>query len=487
MVLDRLVPRPSVDPRRPTATAEPRTSELRRGSSGFLGGASARGDVSVYTDAAAARVFRKLRSDIVIGTLPGGSRLIELPIAREAGVSRHAVRTAIRRLVSERLVDESSAQGWRVTPFTRSDAADLAEVQSLLDRVAARQAAHHRTSRDLAGFRRQIAAAERALQRGDDLDLIRIGGRFRAEVYASTGNGPLLALHDLLFSRSLRLLAFADDAEIDAARALADFDAAFAARDADAAELAARRFDAELRTARRVWALRRLDESNGGFGRELGDPAAAPGAEPHAVDRIAAALRAQILSGARAPGEPLPTRVLAKIHGAGRADVRGALGELAKEGLVAPGSGQRSARVRDIPGAELSGFLELGLLLDRLAVRFAAERPAPEALAGLETRVQEAERLARPGDADSAELDRAALAVRAQLHDMSGNRVLRELARTIEPRLRVLSARSPGTIASLGEHRLVLEAIASRDSGLLERRRARADGAPAPLDRPPVR
>jgi DNA-binding GntR family transcriptional regulator len=482
MVLDRLVPIPAVDPRRPATPAEPRATELRRGNSGFFGGGRARGGVSAYAETAVSRIFRNLRSDIVIGTRPGGSRLVELPIARDAGVSRHTVRMAIQRLVSERLVDESSALGWRVASFTRSDAADLAEVQSLLDRIAARQAAHRRTGRDLGVFRRQSAAAERALQRGDDLDLIRIGGRFRAEVYASTGNGPLLALHDQLFSRSLRLLAFADDAELDPARALADFDAAFVARDADAAERAAMRFNAELRTARRVWALRRLDESTGGFGRELGEPIATSSVAPHAVDRVVSALRAQILSGARAPGQPLPTRALADIHGTGRAEVRRAIGELAKEGLVTVGSAKLPARVRDIPLAELAGYCELGALLDLLAVRFAAERSAPEALATLESRIRDEERLLRHG-AGPDERDEAALAFRAQLHRMSGNRVLLELARTIEPRLRVFSVRAPGALSSLGEHRLVLEAIASRDFELLERRRAETDGAPASLAR----
>ncbi|MFK4729767.1 GntR family transcriptional regulator [Agromyces mediolanus] len=472
MVLDRLAPVPPVGPGRAPTALQSRTLELRRGTVPQAGAlpdrGRGRGPLGTSRDAASARVFRSLRGDIVAAVRPGGSRLVELEIAEQYGVSRHAVRVAIRRLVTERLVDDDSASRWTVSSFTRSDASDLAEVQTLLDRVAARQAARRRSPHDLAAFARQTAAAARAIHRDDFLDLIRIGGRFRAEVYGATGNGALLQLHDRLHSRSLRLLAFADEAEVDPLRALHDFEAAFAARDADAAEGAAIRFNDELRAARRSWALRRLDEASGGFGREAGAPldgTAAPGP----VAALTNDLRSDILSGVRRPGAPLPTRVLAREHALGRAEVREALLQLAAEGLVALGPETAAARVRTIPDGELAEFLELAVLLDLLAVRLASARPKAAGLAGLEARLAVEERLAGLG-AGHPSTREAWFAVRDQLLVLSGNRVLLDVGRLLEPRLRVLAARSPEALATFGAHRLVFEAVASRDFELLRRR-----------------
>lgn len=89
---------------------------------------------------------------------------------------------------------------------------------------------------------------------------------------------------------------------------------------------------------------------------------------PTADARVAEALRAEILSGARAPGEPLREEELARRHDVSRHTVRAALASLGAERLVqiAPYAG---ARVATLDDADLVALQHLRAALESEAVR----------------------------------------------------------------------------------------------------------------------
>jgi Transcriptional regulators len=86
--------------------------------------------------------------------------------------------------------------------------------------------------------------------------------------------------------------------------------------------------------------------------------------------RIAAALRAEIVSGALPPGTALRQEVLAERHAASRMPVRDALRILAQEGFVdlAP---NRGARVAVLDPAGFREICEMRVALETLAIRLA--------------------------------------------------------------------------------------------------------------------
>src|SRR5262249_55563968 len=66
-------------------------------------------------------VHASLRDRIVEGRFPPGSRLPDVQLAAELGVSRTPVREALLRLVREGLVDSDPNRGFFVAPLCRRD------------------------------------------------------------------------------------------------------------------------------------------------------------------------------------------------------------------------------------------------------------------------------------------------------------------------------------------------------------------------------
>lgn len=91
------------------------------------------------------------------------------------------------------------------------------------------------------------------------------------------------------------------------------------------------------------------------------------------VDALAAALREEILTGARAPGSRLVERELTERHGLSRPTVRAAVGRLAAEGLVRI-ENHKGARVAGLDAAGLRALFELRTAIEVEAARLALER-----------------------------------------------------------------------------------------------------------------
>jgi DNA-binding GntR family transcriptional regulator len=82
-------------------------------------------------------VYNAMKRRIVELSLPPGSHFTEAQIAGEWGVSKTPVRDALARLRREGLVDALPRAGYRVTPVTLNDAADLCAVRRVLTVEAA--------------------------------------------------------------------------------------------------------------------------------------------------------------------------------------------------------------------------------------------------------------------------------------------------------------------------------------------------------------
>lgn len=81
------------------------------------------------------QVYEKIRSDIVSGKFAPGTRIIDLQIADQYGISRTPVRDAIQRLTREGLVVTSGKKGYYVFKATRQDIVEIFEVRLMLDKA----------------------------------------------------------------------------------------------------------------------------------------------------------------------------------------------------------------------------------------------------------------------------------------------------------------------------------------------------------------
>jgi DNA-binding GntR family transcriptional regulator len=83
-------------------------------------------------------VYDRIRERIVDGELTPGTRLVELEIARQLGVSQAPVREAIKRLAHEGLVDHQPRRGSYVAEVSETEAEAARDVRAVIEQLAAR-------------------------------------------------------------------------------------------------------------------------------------------------------------------------------------------------------------------------------------------------------------------------------------------------------------------------------------------------------------
>ena len=174
----------------------------------------------------AARVTRRLREDILSGTLAPASKLVEREIAEDLGVSRVPVREALKTLAAEGLVILRPRTSATVREFTPVDMADLDEVRSALEVLAFRLAANRRTREGLGLLRAALDREVRAWQAGDHAHAAIEAANFHEIVTSIAGNDMLLEIDRLLRGRIRRRLV---QQETDAERSVREHEALYEA------------------------------------------------------------------------------------------------------------------------------------------------------------------------------------------------------------------------------------------------------------------
>jgi DNA-binding GntR family transcriptional regulator len=89
------------------------------------------------------RIVVRLRQAIITGDLSPSSRLTEPELARQLNVSRTPLREAIRQLEAEGFVTTVPRVGCFVTEITPQDAAEVYAIRTVIEGLAARQAAEN--------------------------------------------------------------------------------------------------------------------------------------------------------------------------------------------------------------------------------------------------------------------------------------------------------------------------------------------------------
>ncbi|QCX79607.1 putative HTH-type transcriptional regulator YdfH [Streptomyces sp. YIM 121038] len=138
-------------------------------------------------------VCTAIRDDIVSGVYERGTRLTEELLARRYGVSRVPVREALRTLEAEGFVVTRRHAGACVAEPTEQDAADLLEVRTLLEPLAAARAAQRRTEAHLKVLRGLVRLGQERARRGGE-DLRALDGWFHETLTQASGSPGLIAL-----------------------------------------------------------------------------------------------------------------------------------------------------------------------------------------------------------------------------------------------------------------------------------------------------
>ena len=145
---------------------------------------------------------RKLRDEILSGTLEPGTRLIEEQICQRFSISRAPVREAMRQLVQQGLVEHLPRRGARVTVWSDVDIAELFEIRGLLERHAITRAIplpRIPGVDPLAAVKARLREMADAQHARDELAKDDAHRAFHAEIVALAGNRQLdLTLEPIL-------------------------------------------------------------------------------------------------------------------------------------------------------------------------------------------------------------------------------------------------------------------------------------------------
>lgn len=157
------------------------------------------------------RIYEDLRNKLRRGEIGADDRLVDVEIARSAGVSRMPVREALLQLIIEgHLV--GTTRGFALPKLDRSDIADIFEVRRLIEPRAAANAARDLTSEGLDVLTGAEADARRAAETEDAEALALANILFRETWIAALRNRRLADT----------ILRFSDQAQIVRQGTLAD-------------------------------------------------------------------------------------------------------------------------------------------------------------------------------------------------------------------------------------------------------------------------
>lgn len=139
-----------------------------------------------------------LRSMILSGELPPGSRVVENQLTTQLGVSRPPLREALRVLEQEGLVRTSPHRGTVVTPVSLHDVFEVFSLREELERIAVERGVPARDPARLDRVRAAMSDLDAAAAAQDAAGVTRCGFAFHLSVIGLAGNGRLEAAYRAL-------------------------------------------------------------------------------------------------------------------------------------------------------------------------------------------------------------------------------------------------------------------------------------------------
>lgn len=209
--------------------------------------------------------YQRLRDEIVRGTRMPNERLVESDLIAQLGVSRAVVRSLLARLEQDGLVVRERNRGARVRLVSETEAIEILQARSVLEALAARQAAVNATDGDIALLQSLLTRMNKLIDDGDFLAYSETNAALHSRIIQASRHQTAARLIADLRAQTVRFQyrtilvpgrprdSFAEHSEIVAA---------IAAHDADAAESAMRRHLGHVATTLTQTATARSQHSN---------------------------------------------------------------------------------------------------------------------------------------------------------------------------------------------------------------------------------
>ena len=149
-------------------------------------------------------VYEELKMQILKGSIIPGTRMMEVELAEEMGVSRTPIREAIRKLEKEGLVTIEPRRGAYASMISTEDMVEILEVRQDLEGLAAYFAADRMTDEQMEELREVSNSYNEAVKSGKMEDMIKYDTRFHHIIVESCRNKILVQMIEQLQELVLR-------------------------------------------------------------------------------------------------------------------------------------------------------------------------------------------------------------------------------------------------------------------------------------------
>jgi DNA-binding GntR family transcriptional regulator len=182
----------------------------------------------------------RLRTLIVEGELRPATRIHEGELGRALGVSRTPLREALKVLASEGLIELVPGRGAIVRKLTPKDVAEMLDVLTALETLAARLACRNASAEQIAQLRAVHDDMMGYYRAGNRLEYYWRNQAIHAGLAEASGNALLASMHATIQARLKRIRFIGNDEPQKWAAAVAEHEEMIAALEArDEARLAA--------------------------------------------------------------------------------------------------------------------------------------------------------------------------------------------------------------------------------------------------------
>ncbi len=149
-------------------------------------------------------VYEELKRQILVGEIAPGTRMMEVDLADDMGVSRTPVREAIRKLEKEGLVTIEPRRGAYASDISIKDMVDVLEVRQNLEGMAAALAARKVTEEEKRDFIKASQAYNDAVSSGNTEEIIKCDEYFHQLIVNYSNNKTLMQLLSQVQELALR-------------------------------------------------------------------------------------------------------------------------------------------------------------------------------------------------------------------------------------------------------------------------------------------
>ena len=149
-------------------------------------------------------VYEELKKQILTGKIAPGTRMMEVDLAEEMGVSRTPIREAIRKLAQEGLVIIEPRRGAYASSLSVKDMVDTLEVRENLEGFAAALAAERMSDDQINELLHLADDYADAVNANDPIRVLNMDEVFHNYIYKCSENDTLIKLGELVQERAQR-------------------------------------------------------------------------------------------------------------------------------------------------------------------------------------------------------------------------------------------------------------------------------------------